>query len=126
MAKRGRPSKNGGAVYQRSNSEIWQVRYKDQKGEMIRESLGTTDRQEAERFLRDRLDARDEGRLSNPFAQQATHIQRVGRLVSGEALQAAVSECWQSQGEPECPEISGRFSGRRPYRISLPKGSETI
>jgi hypothetical protein len=29
-----------------------------------RESTGTTDREEAERFLRDRLDARDEGRLS--------------------------------------------------------------
>jgi hypothetical protein len=64
MAKRGRPSNNSGAVYKRKKSEIWQVRYKDQKGEMIRESAGTTDRQEAERFLRDRLDARDEGRLS--------------------------------------------------------------
>jgi hypothetical protein len=31
---------------------------------MIRESAGTSDRQEAERFLRDRLDARDEGRLT--------------------------------------------------------------
>ena len=64
MAKRGRPPKLGGAVYKRNNSDIWQVRYKDQKGEMIRESAGTTDRQQAERFLRDRLDARDEGRLS--------------------------------------------------------------
>jgi hypothetical protein len=64
MAKRGRPSKTGGAVYKRKKSEIWQVRYKDQKGEMIRESAATTDRQEAELFLRDRLDARDEGRLS--------------------------------------------------------------
>jgi hypothetical protein len=45
MAKRGRPSQNGGAVYKRTNSEIWQVRYKDQKGEMIRESAATTDRQ---------------------------------------------------------------------------------
>ena len=64
MAKRGRPSKSGGSVYKRKNSEIWQVRYKDQKGEVIRESAATSDRQEAERFLRDRLDARDEGRLS--------------------------------------------------------------
>src|SRR6185312_7855605 len=36
----------------------------DLKGEMIRESAATTDREQAERFLRDRLDARDEGRLS--------------------------------------------------------------
>ena len=64
MAKRGRPPKHGGTVYKRNDSDIWQVRYKDQKGEMIRESSATTDREQAERFLRDRLDARDEGRLS--------------------------------------------------------------
>ena len=64
MAKRGRPPKHGGTVYRRNDSEFWQVRYKDQKGEMIRESAATTDREQAERFLRDRLDARDEGRLS--------------------------------------------------------------
>jgi hypothetical protein len=64
MSKRGRPPKLGGAVYRRQNSEFWQVRYKDQKGEIIRESAGTSDRQEAERFLRDRLDARDDGSLA--------------------------------------------------------------
>lgn len=64
MSKRGRPRKGEGAVYQRRNSEFLQVRYRDQKGEIIRESAGTTDRQTAERFLRDRLDARDEGRLA--------------------------------------------------------------
>jgi hypothetical protein len=64
MSKRGRPPKVGGVVYKRDNSEFWQVRYKDKKGEIIRESAGTSDRDEAERFLRDRLDARDEGRLS--------------------------------------------------------------
>lgn len=64
MARRGRPPKYGGAMYKRANSEFWQVRYKDQKGEIIRESTGTTDRQAAERFLRDRLDARDGGGLT--------------------------------------------------------------
>lgn len=68
MANRGRPPKHGGAVYRRKNSEIWQVRYKDQKGEIVRESTGTCDRQQAERFLRDRLDARDDGRLVTVLA----------------------------------------------------------
>jgi len=63
MAKKGRPPKLGGAIYRRKNSEFWQVRYKDQKGEIVRESTGTSDRQTAERFLRDRLDARDDGSL---------------------------------------------------------------
>ena len=65
MSKKGRPPKFNGAVYKRKNSEFWQVRYKGQKGEIIRESAGTSDRQEAERFLRDRLDARDDGSLSS-------------------------------------------------------------
>jgi hypothetical protein len=61
MSKRGRPRKGEGAVYQRDDSQFWQVWYRDRKGEIQRESTGTTDREEAERFLRDRLDARDEG-----------------------------------------------------------------
>jgi hypothetical protein len=68
MVNRGRPPKYGGTVYRRKNSEIWQVRYKDRKGEIVRESAGTSDRQQAERFLRDRLDARDDGRLVTVLA----------------------------------------------------------
>ncbi len=68
MSKRGRPPKHSGAVYQRKNSQIWQVRYKDPKGEIVRESAGTSDRQQAERLLRDRLDARDDGRLVTVLA----------------------------------------------------------
>src|SRR5690348_16644973 len=64
MSRRGRPPKLDGAVYKRRKSGFWQVRYKDQKGEILRESAGTTDRDAAERFLRDRLDARDEGNLA--------------------------------------------------------------
>ena len=64
MSKGGRPRRIEGTVFQREDSQFWQVSYRDQKGEIVRESTGATDRQEAERFLRDRLDARDEGRLS--------------------------------------------------------------
>ena len=64
MSRRGRPRRTDGAVYRRANSEFWQVRYRDRKGEIIRESASTSDRQEAERFLRDRLDARDDGSLA--------------------------------------------------------------
>jgi len=63
MSKRGRPRKGDAAVYERADSKVLQVWYRDRKGEILRESAGTTDRQEAERFLRDRLDARDDGRL---------------------------------------------------------------
>jgi len=65
MSKRGRPRKGDGGVFPRGNSQFLQVWYRDQKGEIQRESAGTTDRDEAERFLRGRLGARDGGRLAN-------------------------------------------------------------
>jgi integrase len=103
MSKRGRPRKGNGGVYPRGDSQFWQVWYRDQKGEIQRESAGTTDQQEAERFLRDRLAARDEGRLSTvlnsknltfnqwtewflerrskpPFRSEGTHQQNLNAL----------------------------------------------
>jgi integrase len=79
MSKRGRPRKCEGAVYEREDSKFLQVWYRDQKGEIQRESTGTTDRQKAERFLRDRLDARDEGRLSTVLdSKHLTFMQWAG------------------------------------------------
>lgn len=63
MSKKGRPRTRGGKVYERSNSKYVWVRYRDRSGRIVKESSGTTDWEVAERFLRDRLDARDEGRL---------------------------------------------------------------
>ena len=63
MSKTGRPRKTSGAVYKRNNSRLWWIRYRDRQGRIQKESTQTIDRQEADRFLRDRLDARDEGRL---------------------------------------------------------------
>lgn len=63
MNKRGRPRKLSGAVYRREHSAYWWVRYPNAKGGIEKESTGTTDREEAERFLRSRLEARDQGKL---------------------------------------------------------------
>ena len=59
-----RPRNTAGNVYTRAESTFWWVRYPDRHGVIQRESTGTTDREEADRFLRARLDARDEGRLT--------------------------------------------------------------
>jgi hypothetical protein len=64
MMKTGRPRRSQGAVFRRGNSQYWWVRYRDREGKIVKETSRTTDREEAERFLRDRLDARDEGRLA--------------------------------------------------------------
>jgi integrase len=63
MAKNGRPHRIDGGLFRRQDSQFWQVWYRYRKGEIVRESTGTADEQQAERFLRGRLDARDDGRL---------------------------------------------------------------
>ena len=63
MSKGGRPRKTFGTVYSRKNSVFWWIRYRDRDSHIVKESAGMADREEAERFLRERLAARDEGKL---------------------------------------------------------------
>jgi len=60
---RGRPRERGGNVYERKGTSVLWVRYRDAAGGVVRESAGTADRDEADRFLRGRLNARDDGSL---------------------------------------------------------------
>src|ERR1017187_5167677 len=69
--KRGRPRNTNGVVYERPGSTFWWARYRDKEGRIRKESTGATAREEAERFLRDRLDARDEGNLPAVLAGKA-------------------------------------------------------
>ena len=68
MSKKGRPRIRGGVVYERSTSKYLWIRYRDRSGKIVKESSGTTEWEDAERFLRDRLDARDEGLLPGILA----------------------------------------------------------
>jgi integrase len=54
-----RPSKHDGVVYRRADSKIWWMRYRDTSGTRHLESTGTEDWDEAQRRMRDRLQARD-------------------------------------------------------------------
>jgi integrase len=54
-----RPSKHDGVVYRRGDSKIWWMRYRDKSGSGCLESTGTEDWDEAQRRLRERLQARD-------------------------------------------------------------------
>ena len=55
-----RPSKHDGSIYPRKDGKaLWMV-YRDRNGKRIRESTNTEDWQEAQRKLRDRLQARDD------------------------------------------------------------------
>src|SRR5712664_1121459 len=48
-----------GVVFRRKESRIWLIRYREPKGNRRRESTLTEDWQEAQKKLRERLDARD-------------------------------------------------------------------
>jgi integrase len=58
-----RPVKHDGALYKRHGSKIWWARYRDRNGALQRESTVTDDWEEAQRFLRGRLQARDNNTL---------------------------------------------------------------
>jgi len=58
-----RPSKHDGVVYRRKESNVWWMRYRDRDGCRRLESTRTEDWQEANRQLRERLQARDQNTL---------------------------------------------------------------
>ena len=53
-----RPRKISGTVYPRKDSAFWWITYRNREGQLVQESTGTANRDQAERFLRERLDAR--------------------------------------------------------------------
>ncbi|MGH7744593.1 MAG: tyrosine-type recombinase/integrase [Candidatus Dormibacteria bacterium] len=58
-----RARKYDGVVYRRASTQIWWIRYRDRNGVARRESSQTADWQEANRKLRERLQARDDNLL---------------------------------------------------------------
>ena len=63
MSKTGRPRNTGGNLYKRADSRVWWMSYRDQDGRFRQESTGQKDKREAEKVMRKRLVARDEGLL---------------------------------------------------------------
>ena len=63
MNKTGRPRNTSGSLYLRRDSRVWWMSYRDQNGRFRQESTGEREKGEAEKVLRKRLVARDEGLL---------------------------------------------------------------
>ena len=59
----GTAKKHDGVVYRRNDSNVWWMRYRDKTGRRRLESTNTTDWDEAQRQLRERLHARDNNTL---------------------------------------------------------------
>ena len=58
-----RPRKHDGSLYRRGESKVWWMVYRDRDGKRQRESTTTDDWDEAQRRLRERLQARDSNTL---------------------------------------------------------------
>ena len=67
-----RPSKHDGVVYRREGTQFWWMRYRDRSGKRCQEPTGTADWDEAQRKLRERLQARDENILE--MVRQGEHL----------------------------------------------------
>ena len=59
--KTGRPRNTSGSLYSRRDSRVWWMSYRDHDGKFRQESTGRKEKGEAEKVLRKRLVARDEG-----------------------------------------------------------------
>ena len=70
--KIGRPRNTSGSLYSRRDSRVWWMSYRDHDGKFRQESTGRKEKGEAEKVMRKRLVARDEGLL--PSAAPGTGI----------------------------------------------------
>ena len=101
--KTGRPRNTFGSLYRRRDSRVWWMSYRDHSGKFRQESTGRKEKGEAEKVMRKRLVARDEGLLPSaapdggisfnqwadwflanrsqpPFRSEQTHLQNLGAL----------------------------------------------
>ena len=101
--KTGRPRNTSGSLYSRRDSRVWWMSYRDHNGRFRQESTGRKEKGEAEKVLRKRLVARDEGlppsaapggaitfnqwadwflenRSQPPFRSENTHLQNLSTL----------------------------------------------
>ena len=101
--KIGRPRNTAGSLYSRRDSRVWWMSYRDHNGKFRQESTGRKEKGEAEKVLRKRMVARDEGLLPSaapdagikfnewadwflanrsqpPFRSEKTHLQHLGAL----------------------------------------------
>ena len=68
-----RPSKHDGSIYPRKDGKVLWMVYRDRSGKRIRESTFTEDWPEAQRKLRERLQARDDKILD--VVRKGEHLQ---------------------------------------------------
>ena len=61
MNNTGRPRNTSGSLYLRRDSRVWWMSYRDRNGRFRQESTGQREKGEAEKVMRKRLVARDEG-----------------------------------------------------------------
>ena len=114
-----KPQKHDGVVYQRKNGRILWIRYRDRNGKRCRESTHTENWQEANRKLRERLQARDGNLLEAIRKGEALGFEEwVGSFLenySSPPMRAAKTH----EANVRCAtHLKAAFSGRKLVNIS--------
>jgi len=110
MSKRGRPRQTNGIVFERAGSAYWWARYRDREGRIRKESTGTADSGGGGAFPPGPPGRSRRGDLAFRSGRQEPDFQRVGGLVSGAALETAISRGQDTRGEFERSEVlAARF-----------------
>ena len=97
-----RPRKHDGVVFRRKGTQFWWIRYRDHTGTRREEPTGTADWKEAQKKLRERLQARDDNVLEIVRKGEELTIQAVGGIVPGELLEAASAHAEDARSEHAC------------------------
>ena len=105
-----RPVKHDGRVFKRVASNIWWIEYRNQAGQRRRESTQTENWDEAQRKLRERLNARDDRTLEVARRGEQMSFQDWGTFFSGELLQAS---------DPRSQDPRGQYEGARTSAAGL-------
>src|SRR6266487_1735830 len=114
-----RPRKHDGVVYRRHGNSFWWIRYRDNAGQRHEESTKTTDWKEAQKKLRERLQARDNNVLEIVHKGEHTTVREWADLFlenfskpplrsqkTHESHQRAVKHLTQAFGDRKLTELS--------------------
>jgi len=107
-----RPRRHDGAVYPRNGTKALWIKYRDRTGHIMVESANTEDWQEAQKRLRERLQARDE-RVLEMFARVNNNSSENGLSSSWRSTQSRQFELQRPTRPTSGPcSTLERFSGK--------------
>ena len=103
--KIGRPRNTSGSLYSRRDSRLWWMSYRDHNGKFRQESTGRKEKGEAEKVMRKRLVARDEGLLPSAAPDGGISFNQWADWFLANRSQTALPERADPSAQPRRAEV---------------------